>query len=98
MKEDPGRQETIGLRADIQAAHGDVASDEGDFSGAEQAYRRALDDYDQLAEDAPEAPGVFLSRAQTYSKLNEIDAALADYTHVSSSSTRNRLSPTTVVG
>lgn len=76
---DAGRALAIGLRADIHAAHGDVANEQGDVSAAEQAYRKAVDDYGLVAVETPEAPGVFLSRAQTYSKLNEPDAALADF-------------------
>ena len=53
---DPKDLEALALRADIRAAQGDASASEGDFTGAEQAYRDALVDYDTLAERTPTRP------------------------------------------
>jgi tetratricopeptide (TPR) repeat protein len=76
---DPENVEALALRADIRAAQGDDAASEESADDAEQAWHTALADYDTLTARLPDVATVFLSRARTRRKLDDIDGALADF-------------------
>jgi tetratricopeptide (TPR) repeat protein len=77
---DPESLVARGNRGDVYLALGDRHSSEGRADQAGEAYRLAVADYDTVGRSVPESPQVYLGRARAWTRLDESEQALADYT------------------